>query len=48
MCEKSNIILKHYVKDWLNLDEEEGLNKDKVKEEMEEQLKNKEKNAKHI
>ena len=39
MCEKAISFLKHYVKDWLNLDEEEGLNKDKVKEEMEEQLK---------
>ena len=39
MCEKAISFLKHYVKDWLNLDEEEGLNKDKVKEEIEEQLK---------
>ena len=31
MCEKAISFLKHYVKDWLNLDEEEGLNKDKVK-----------------
>ena len=38
MCEKAISFLKHYVKDWLDLDAEEILNKDKVKEEMEEQL----------
>ena len=39
MCEKAISFLKHYVKDWLNLEPEEIANKDKVKEEMEEQLK---------
>lgn len=38
MCEKAVDFLKRYVKDWLNLDGIEEHNKDKVKEEIEEQM----------
>ncbi len=49
MCEKAIAFLKHYVQDWLGLEVSEGREKDKVKEEMEEDLRKKGKERKcHI
>ncbi len=41
MCEKAVDFLKRYIKDWLKVDSEDQHDKDKVKQEMEESLKQK-------